>query len=102
VVETNHILHSNGVRKARRDDSKKLISGSVTEGVVDQLEAVQIDVEQGELFAFPLGSRQSGREAIIELSPVSEPAQIVNSRPRLGLYEALHVVGRVLADRKNP
>ena len=78
-----------------------MIAGIVTERVVDQLETIQIDVEQRELFLLTLAAGEGTCQAIVEMTTIAETRQIVDARARFGLGQSLHVVGRVFADREN-
>jgi hypothetical protein len=60
-----------------RDNSKNLISNSVSINIVDLLKAVQVQKDQGVSGAFSWWSGGSSLERVIKLPPVREPGQRV-------------------------
>ena len=102
LIDADHVLGAHRIGEARRDDPQQLVAGVVAQAVVDQLEAVEIDVDEAELGALALRPAERAREAIVEIAAIAEAGQLVDARAGLGLGQPLHVVGGVLADPENP
>ena len=71
---------SQGDLEPVRDGSQELVAGAVSEGVVDVLEAVEIQEQQRGERAVALGARQRELETIAEEQPVRQPRQGVVRR----------------------
>jgi len=102
MIEANDIVRSNGIGESCGDHAEKLIAGVVAHRVVDQLETIQIDVEERELFSFPICTGEGARQAVVEITAVAEAGQFVDARASLGFGQSLHVFGHVFADGKYP
>ena len=77
---------------------QQLVSGHVPQGVVDNLEVVQIHVERADEVTTALGSQQHLLSTIEDERPVGEPGQRVVARlmPELLLGAVAKLLGRLL------
>ena len=85
------ILGAHRGAQPRSDDAQQLVSGRMPEGVVDELEAVQVDEQQRDLLPLAPGALQRPRQVVLELQAVGQPGQRVVmgqvQQPLFGLLE---------------
>src|SRR6185312_3771689 len=68
---------THGVLEAPRDLAQQIIAGPVPERVVDELEAIEVDHQQGELMRLPLGLGDCLGDAVLEQQAVRQPGEDV-------------------------
>ena len=71
-------------RQARRDLAQQLVAGGVAERVVDELEAVEVDVEDGAGVAVAARAGERERRVLLELGAVGEARSARRGRPCAG------------------
>ena len=74
------VVDAQAVGQARGEAAEQLVAGLVAQAVVDDLELVEIDEEDGERRAGPLRAGQRVRQAVEEERPVGQPGERVVQR----------------------
>ena len=62
---------------AQRDAAQQFVAGGVTQRVVDQLEAVEVDEEQGEPRVVALRTIDLFEQGFVELVAIAQPGQVI-------------------------
>jgi hypothetical protein len=70
--------------EARSDAAQQLVAGVVAERVVDHLEAVEVEQEDGRRRAAAAHARERAREAVAEQLAIRQPGQRVVQRAAAG------------------
>ena len=78
---TDGVHVAQGRPEPRPHLAQQLVAVGVAEAVVDLLEAVEVDQQQGDLGPRPVGRGERLREAVPEQHPVGQPGQRVVRRP---------------------
>src|SRR5262245_29617266 len=63
------------------DESQDVVSGIVTERVVNEFEVVDIEISEAESPAGPLAPIDFLRDEIVEASRVGQPGQVIRANP---------------------
>ena len=68
----HHITVAHTILEAMRHFDQQFVTDMVPEGIIDALEAIQIDEQQGKAAAFPPGSRQRLIKPPLQAVPIEQ------------------------------
>ena len=88
AAEARHdVAAADALAQALRDDAQELVPGAMAEGVVDDLEAIEVHQQQRDLFALTLRGGERLRDVRVQEGAVRQPGQgiVQRARAHLGL-----------------
>ena len=95
----HHVGGVDTLTQPRRDAQQKLVSDGMTKCVVHFLEAIEIDVQQGQRAALLVDLRQIALESILELETIGKVCQHVEMGDVFDFARGLALLGHVLDHR---